>query len=184
MQRRFLSFVYAIVCALLAASARPHASAPDIVLYASDAVNLKGNWSRATDATAANGQTLVSVDQGWSTPNAPLAVPADAFEFIFNAPAGTPYHVWLRLHAAANSKFNDSVFVQFSDTVDPQGAALYPHRDDLRPFRQPPELQWLRAFGLGMDRRSLLAVTAAQRLVRPQRHAYLAHPDAGGRHPV
>jgi hypothetical protein len=76
MRRGFLNFVYVVACALLAALARPHAAAPDIVLYASDAVNVSGNWSRATDATAANGQTLVSVDQGWSTPNALLAVPA------------------------------------------------------------------------------------------------------------
>jgi len=55
-----------------------------------------------------------------------LRRPADAFEFTFSAPADTPYHVWLRLHASANSKFNDSVFAQFSDAVDPHGAALYP----------------------------------------------------------
>src|SRR5580765_925358 len=66
MRRGFVNLVYAIACALLAASAQPHASAPDIVLYASDAVNLRGNWSRAADATAAGGQTLARVDPGAS----------------------------------------------------------------------------------------------------------------------
>jgi hypothetical protein len=126
MPRGFVTFVCSVVCVVLTTLARLDASAPDVVLYASDAVNVSGNWSRATDATAASPQTLVSTDHGWSSPNAPLAAPADAFEFTFSAPAGTPYHVWLRLHASANSKFNDSVFVQFSDAVDPHGAALYP----------------------------------------------------------
>ena len=115
------------VCAMSILAAQPHAASADIVLYSSDASNIRGNWSRAADATAAGGQTLAGVDNGWSTPNAPLASPADAFEFTFSAPAGTPYHLWLRLRATSNSKYNDSVFVQFSDAVDSQnGALLYP----------------------------------------------------------
>ena len=37
----------------------------------------------------------------------------------------TPYHVWLRLRAGNDSKFNDSVWVQFSDAVDASGAAVF-----------------------------------------------------------
>src|SRR5207248_9101031 len=37
----------------------------------------------------------------------------------------TPYHVWLRLRAASNSKWNDSVYVQFGDATDVNGSAVY-----------------------------------------------------------
>src|SRR5215475_1822676 len=101
------------------------AAATDIVLYASDAVTLRGNWSRATDGTAAGGSMLASVDRGWSNTAAPSASPADYVEFPFAAAAATPYHLWLRLRATANSKFNDAVFAQFSDAVTSTGAPLY-----------------------------------------------------------
>src|SRR6185503_8057223 len=48
-----------------------------------------------------------------------------SFDFTFSANAGTPYRVWLRLRASGNSKFNDSLFAQFSDAVDGNGSALY-----------------------------------------------------------
>src|SRR5882672_1640327 len=75
------------------------AATTDIVLYASDAVNLHGNWARVSDATAASGQLLSSTDKGWATTSAPLASPIDYFEFTFNAVANTPYHLWTRLRA-------------------------------------------------------------------------------------
>src|SRR5262249_56775376 len=31
--------------------------------------------------------------------------------------AGVPYHLWLRMRAAADSALNDSVWVQFSDAI-------------------------------------------------------------------
>jgi hypothetical protein len=70
------------------------------------------------------GTTAISADNNWGTPDAPLAAPGDYFDFTFTAPANTPYHVWLRLRAAGNSKLNDSVFVQFSDALDGNGAAV------------------------------------------------------------
>ena len=68
---------------------------------------------------------MSSVDNGWASTGAALAAPADYFEFAFNAVANTPYHVWVRERATANSKYNDSVYVQFSDAVDANGATLY-----------------------------------------------------------
>ena len=120
-------------CALAAAlflfflgSAREFlAAAPDIVLYASDVTAMYGNWSRIAASGAAGGQTMNSTDYGWSTTDNPLASPSDYFEAAFTAAAGTPYHVWLRLRAGGNSKYNDSVWVQFGDAVDASGAALY-----------------------------------------------------------
>ena len=43
----------------------------------------------------------------------------------FNATAGTPYTLWLRLQATGNSKFNDSLWVQFSDALA-SGSPAYP----------------------------------------------------------
>src|SRR6185312_7720 len=47
--------------------------------------------------------------------DAPLASPTHYFDVTFNAIAGTPYRLWLRLRALNNSKYNDAVWVQFSD---------------------------------------------------------------------
>ncbi|PYQ90836.1 MAG: hypothetical protein DMG02_08715 [Acidobacteria bacterium] len=113
-------------CALLALDTiGTSATTPDVVLYASDASNLHGNWARVSDGTAADGQLLSSADKGWASTAAPLTAPADYFEFSFAASANTPYHVWARARATADSKYNDSVYLQFSDGVDPSGAAVY-----------------------------------------------------------
>jgi hypothetical protein len=99
----------------------------NIVIYASDLVSsaLHGSWTTASDATSPNGLKLVTPDNGWSTFNNPLASPADYIDVAFNANAGTPYTLWLRLQALGNSKWNDSVWVQFSD-AQVGGSAIYP----------------------------------------------------------
>ena len=43
----------------------------------------------------------------------------------FVAPANTPYRLWLRTQATANSKWNDSLWVQFSDAQS-GGSSIYP----------------------------------------------------------
>src|SRR4051812_6564504 len=101
------------------------AGASDIVLQASDATNLRGNWARVADASAAGGQLLSSADRGWANTGAALASPPDSFDFVFTSPAATTYHVWLRMRAQGNSKYNDSVFAQFSDAIDGNGATVY-----------------------------------------------------------
>ena len=42
----------------------------------------------------------------------------------FTAQAGMPYHFWMRGKALNNSPYNDSVHVQFSDSVNQSGAAI------------------------------------------------------------
>ena len=117
---RFLVFVCTcvVVICLVGVGPRVRAAAPDIVLYASDVTTILGNWSRAGDISAAGGQLMSSGDAGWAKTDAPLARPADYFEVPFTATANTPYRVWFRLRAASNSKFNDSVWVQYSDAID------------------------------------------------------------------
>jgi hypothetical protein len=43
----------------------------------------------------------------------------------FTAQAGTPYHLWIRGKAQDDHWANDSVFVQFSDGVDPAGNPVW-----------------------------------------------------------
>ena len=47
-----------------------------------------------------------------------LMLAAASLALTFNALAGVRYRLWLRIMAAAYRKWNDSVYVQFSGTVD------------------------------------------------------------------
>jgi Carbohydrate binding module (family 6) len=122
--RRFVLYGTTVLVALVAL-ARPTLAADDIVLYATDAATVRGNWSRVADASAAGGQLLTSANSGWSATDSALAAPADYFELTFAAPANMPYRLWIHLRAVSNSKYNDSVYAQFSDAVDTDGSALY-----------------------------------------------------------
>ena len=103
------------------------ASSPssDIVVYASDVPDaaLHGSWTKASDATSPQGVKLETPDNALTT--TAMASPTDYVDVSFNAAAGTPYTLWLRLQALANSKFNDSVWVQFSDAFA-NGSSVYP----------------------------------------------------------
>jgi len=101
------------------------AAADDIVLYASDVTTIQGNWSTQSASGAAGNQQMASADSGWSSADAPQANPSNFFETSFSAQAGTTYHVWLRLRASGNSKWNDSVWVQFDDSTTTDGSAAY-----------------------------------------------------------
>jgi endonuclease/exonuclease/phosphatase family metal-dependent hydrolase len=122
--RQSISVSFMVALALVW-SPRAHAAASDIVLYASDATNLNGHWSRTADSSAAGGQAIVSTDTGWASTGSAAPSPTNFFEFKFDAPANTSYHVWLRLRANGNSKYSDSVYAQFSDSVDGNGSAIY-----------------------------------------------------------
>jgi hypothetical protein len=102
-------------------------SAPEVVIYASDvaASDVHGAWTQVADASAAAGDKLSDPDAGAATIGGPLAAPADYFDATFQAAGATRYRLWIRMHAIANSKLNDSVFVQFSDSTDGSGNAIY-----------------------------------------------------------
>jgi hypothetical protein len=103
----------------------PPSGASEIVLYASNVTRFAGGWSHVTDSTAAGGSTLRNTDVGAAALSAPLANPAHFIEATFNAVAGIRYRLWLRMRAKDNSKWNDSVFVQFSGSVSSSGSAIY-----------------------------------------------------------
>lgn len=94
------------------------------VIYAADVRTLAGAWSKVADPSAAGGIKLSTPDRGAPATGAPLAAPTDFVEASFDAAPGSRYRVWLRMHALADSKWNDSVYVQFSDSVDGLGNSV------------------------------------------------------------
>lgn len=99
----------------------------DVVIYAADVppAGLHGAWTIVGDPTAAGGSKLATPDNGVANTANASAAPIDYVDIPFTANAGTSYAIWLRLQAVANSKFNDSIYVQFSDALN--GATpIYP----------------------------------------------------------
>src|ERR1043165_4123618 len=105
----------------------PTSSSPDIVIWAANipTTGIHGNWLKQTNTTAA-GQILIrNPDLGAAKITTASASPADYFDFTFNAEAGKAYRLWLRGQADNNYWGNDSVFVQFSGSLNTLGQAAY-----------------------------------------------------------
>jgi hypothetical protein len=102
----------------------PSTGAGDVVLWASRAGNWPG-WSVVADPTAAGGMRLANPNLGAAKVGTPRAAPDQYFDLTFTATGGVPYRLWLRGKAASNSYQNDSVWVQFSDSVSSSGAPTY-----------------------------------------------------------
>jgi phosphatidylserine/phosphatidylglycerophosphate/cardiolipin synthase-like enzyme len=98
--------------------------AGDVVIYAADATTLRG-WQVTSDATAAGGRRIWNPDANAAKITAASAAPANYFEMTFNAQAGRPYRLWLRLKAESNGYANDSVFVQFAGAVNSSGTPIW-----------------------------------------------------------
>lgn len=101
------------------------ASTDEVVVYAAMSPFVTGNWITESDATAAGGARLWEPDQGAPKVTAPSSAPSNYFEITFDADAGKPYHLWLRMKAENDSYTNDSVWVQFSGSVDASGNSVY-----------------------------------------------------------
>jgi hypothetical protein len=104
----------------------PPPTAANVVIYANDipVTALHGTWAKAADSTSPSSVKLATPDNGVANPNNPVAAPSDYVDVTFSADANTPYTIWLRLKATANSKYNDAVWVQFSDALA-NGAPVY-----------------------------------------------------------
>jgi phosphoesterase family protein/IPT/TIG domain-containing protein/phospholipase D-like protein len=100
-------------------------SASDVVLWASEAPVRVGAWSVVADASAAGGNRISNPDAGAPKRTVALASPPDYFEMTFNAQAGTDYRIWVRGKAQNDFWGNDSVFIQFSDSVDSTSAPTF-----------------------------------------------------------
>jgi phosphatidylserine/phosphatidylglycerophosphate/cardiolipin synthase-like enzyme len=99
-------------------------TAPEIVLYAADAT-LTGAWELVDDPVAAGGKAAVLPDATRAKVLAAIANPADYLELTFAAKANTDYRIWVRGRALNNAGANDSVHVQFSDSVDASGNPVW-----------------------------------------------------------
>lgn len=117
----FFAFIPVLILIALAHSA----SAQEIVLYASQAPVKVGNWSSVADSSAAGGARLSNLDLGAAKITTAAANPANYVELTFNASAGKPYRLWMRGKTLNNSPYNDSLFVQFSGSVDSSGNPVY-----------------------------------------------------------
>ena len=96
-----------------------------VVIRASDVTKLVGNWTKITDATAADATALHNPNANAPKITTALVSPVNYFETTFEAQSGVPYHLWVRLKAQNNYFANDSVYVQFSDAQDASKAAIY-----------------------------------------------------------
>src|SRR5512141_1006144 len=99
--------------------------AGDISLRPGASATLAGSWTKISDATAAGGSAVWFPNAGAAKVTTAAAAPSSYFEITFDADAGVPYRLWMRLRAQNNDPLNDSVFVQFSGSVDDASAPIY-----------------------------------------------------------
>jgi len=95
----------------------------DIVLYAAEAAVRVGSWSVVSDSSAAGGSRLFNPDAGAPKLADALSNPASYFEATFQGQSGVAYRLWIRSKAQADQWANDSVFAQFSDSLDGNGGS-------------------------------------------------------------
>lgn len=119
------TFPGALVVLVSLAIASASSSSGDIVLHSSDVGIVAGAWSKVPSSTAAGGEMLTTADAGWSSTSTPVAAAEHYFEATFDAAAGTTYQLWLRMRGAGDSKWNESVWVQFDRAVTSDGAPLW-----------------------------------------------------------
>jgi hypothetical protein len=101
----------------------PPSSDRTIVLWpGAPATLLNGTWQRAADTTAAGTLAVWNPNTNAGKITPARVSPANYFEIPFSADAATPYHVWVRMRAEGNSKSNDSIHLQFTDSVDATGS--------------------------------------------------------------
>jgi hypothetical protein len=107
-----------------AVQAPPQASSDDVVVYATKASAVSGQWRVVADNTAAGGARLWHPNTG-AKALAPQRVPLHYFEVTAWVEGGRPYRLWLRGKADGDYHMNDAAHVQFSGAVDAKGAAVY-----------------------------------------------------------
>jgi hypothetical protein len=81
-------------------------------------------WTRVARSDAAGGSALSNPDRGAAKAGNALESPPSFVDIQFNAAAGVPYRLWIRMRAEGDAYWNDSLFLQFSGRVDAQGQAM------------------------------------------------------------
>jgi hypothetical protein len=102
----------------------PLLGAEDILLYARDAT-VAGTFQLVDDTTAAAGRKVWNPNAGAAKIVNAVANPANYMELTFHARAGVPYRIWARMRAEADHYNNDSVFVQFNNSMNSSGTPMW-----------------------------------------------------------
>jgi predicted MPP superfamily phosphohydrolase len=101
---------------------------PDLVVISAsdlDGNRVHGKWKRKSDSSALCRFRLDDCPPRKEWHFQPLIDPEDYFETDFLAKKGVRYHAWMRMKAYNGSPKNDSVYLQFSDSIDRHGTERY-----------------------------------------------------------
>jgi len=103
-------------------SPEPGHAAGEIIIKAADVqdVDLHGGWERRDS----DGALVELPDRGVNQTFAEVE-PASYFEAAFDAVGGVRYHVWVHMESANGRGTSDSLYVQFSDSLNSRGEADY-----------------------------------------------------------
>jgi hypothetical protein len=102
----------------------PPTGTDEILITAMKATVMGGTWKVIADSTASDGIAVGNPDMGAAKVATALATPVNFVEFTFTAEAGKAYRLWVRGKADKNNWANDSVFVQFTNSLNTKGAAM------------------------------------------------------------
>ncbi|MDY6853876.1 MAG: metallophosphoesterase family protein [Thermodesulfobacteriota bacterium] len=84
-----------------------------------------GSWQKVSD-TSIDNDTVIKDMEGFNIQNEfPLMKPDNFFEVSFFALGNVDYHVWVRMRAADERVSGDSIYIQFSDSIDKEGKPIY-----------------------------------------------------------
>jgi hypothetical protein len=99
----------------------------EIVLYAAGDRGswMTGNWSPVADPTAAGGFRAYDRNTGAAKVRVPSVGPESTLTITFAPDPTLTYKLWMRVRAEKDNWANDSVWVQFSGSVDPTGTPAY-----------------------------------------------------------
>jgi hypothetical protein len=96
----------------------------EIVLHMTNATP-RGTWTLTPNSAGASGVAMFQKDAGAPKILTAQAAPTNYFELTFSADAATDYRLWMRGSATNDFWGNDSVFVQFNDSVAANNAATW-----------------------------------------------------------
>ncbi len=107
------------------ASINPH-SGEMIIIKAKDIPDSEifGSWRKVRDSSSSF-EIVIKDTARKKKKERPFQEPKDYFEANFYAEGGVDYHLWVRMKAENDSPSHDSVYVQFSDSVDERGRPVY-----------------------------------------------------------
>jgi len=86
---------------------------------------IAGKWRKTPDPSAVCRYHLDDLPPQKKISFQPLISPVDYFEARFTAERKARYHVWIRMKAYKGSPLHDSVYLQFSDSLDDRGRERY-----------------------------------------------------------